>query len=172
MFIVPLFIIFLFALWGVTSEQFSRILRKHLSSIKILMAVLFFGLGIFLLFSLQGCDAQEQTKRAGQAEAELIDPYSWDFGQAKEGEALKYAFVLKNESRETLTIKDVSSSCGCTVPEVKNKVLLPGRSTLIEVKFNTKSYSGKVQQYVYVHTDSLDKPIIRFIIKAEVMKSK
>ena len=50
MFIVPLFIIFLFALLGVTSEQFSRILRKHLSSIKILMAVLFFGLGIFLLW--------------------------------------------------------------------------------------------------------------------------
>ena len=50
MFIVPLFIIFLFALLGVTSEQFSRILRKHLSAIKILMAILFFGLGIFLLW--------------------------------------------------------------------------------------------------------------------------
>lgn len=50
MFIAPLFIIFLFALLGVTSEQFSRILRKHLSSIKLLMAVLFFGLGIFLLW--------------------------------------------------------------------------------------------------------------------------
>ena len=50
MFIVPLFIIFLFALLGVTSEQFSQILRKHLSAIKILMAILFFGLGIFLLW--------------------------------------------------------------------------------------------------------------------------
>jgi len=50
MFIVPLFIILLFALLGVTSEQFSRILKKHLSAIKILMAILFFGLGIFLLW--------------------------------------------------------------------------------------------------------------------------
>jgi thiol-disulfide isomerase/thioredoxin len=50
MFIVPLFIIFLFALLGVTSEQFSRILKKHLSAMKILMAILFFGLGIFLLW--------------------------------------------------------------------------------------------------------------------------
>jgi len=50
MFIVPLFIIFLFALLGVTSEQFSRVLKKHLSAIKILMAILFFGLGIFLLW--------------------------------------------------------------------------------------------------------------------------
>lgn len=51
MFILPLFIIFLFALLGVTSEQFSKILKKHLSTIKILMAVLFFALGIFLLWS-------------------------------------------------------------------------------------------------------------------------
>lgn len=50
MFILPLFIIFLFALLGVTSEQFSKILKRHLSAIKILMAVLFFALGIFLLW--------------------------------------------------------------------------------------------------------------------------
>jgi len=50
MFIVPLFIIFLFALLGVTSEQFSKILKKHLSAIKIVMAILFFSLGVFLLW--------------------------------------------------------------------------------------------------------------------------
>jgi len=50
MFITPLVIIFLFALLGVSSEQFSKILKKHLSAIKILMAILFFGLGILLLW--------------------------------------------------------------------------------------------------------------------------
>lgn len=50
MFIAPLFIIFLFALLGVTSGQFSKVFKKHLSTIKILMAILFFGLGIFLLW--------------------------------------------------------------------------------------------------------------------------
>ena len=50
MFIVPLLIIFIFALWGVTSEQFSKLFKKHLLAIKILMAILFFGLGIFLLW--------------------------------------------------------------------------------------------------------------------------
>jgi threonine/homoserine/homoserine lactone efflux protein len=50
MFIVPLLIIFLFALLGVTSEQFSKFLKKHLLMIKILMAALFFALGIFLIW--------------------------------------------------------------------------------------------------------------------------
>lgn len=50
MFITPLLLIFLFALWGVTSAQFSGFLKKRLLSIKMLMAILFFGLGIFLLW--------------------------------------------------------------------------------------------------------------------------
>ena len=50
MFVVPLVVIFVFALFGVTSERFSQILKKYLLTIKILMAVLFFGFGIFLIW--------------------------------------------------------------------------------------------------------------------------
>jgi len=50
MFILPLLIVFLFALLGVTSEQFAHFLKKRLLTIKILMAILFFGLGIFLIW--------------------------------------------------------------------------------------------------------------------------
>ncbi|MDD5561782.1 MAG: hypothetical protein PHT50_06635 [Candidatus Omnitrophica bacterium] len=50
MFIVPLIVIFIFALMGTTSAQFSSFLKKHLGLIKIFMAVLFFGLGIFLIW--------------------------------------------------------------------------------------------------------------------------
>jgi hypothetical protein len=49
MFIAPLFLIFLFSLLGVTSQQFSQIFKKHVLSVKILMAVLFLGLGLFLI---------------------------------------------------------------------------------------------------------------------------
>ncbi|MBU0547236.1 MAG: hypothetical protein KJ710_07700 [Candidatus Omnitrophica bacterium] len=50
MFIVPLIAIFVFALMGTTSAQFSGFLKKHLGLIKIFMAVLFFSLGIFLIW--------------------------------------------------------------------------------------------------------------------------
>lgn len=50
MFILPLFIIFIFALYGVTSAQFSKFLKDKMLLIKILMAMLFFGLGIFLIW--------------------------------------------------------------------------------------------------------------------------
>jgi len=131
---------------------------------------------LFLSFSLGGCYAQNQEEITSQAEITdqtgIVDPYSWDFAQVKEGEVLEHAFVLKNESEETLTIKEVNTSCGCTASKVEKKILLPGESTGIEVRFNTKGYSGLTQQYIYVHTDSLDKPIVRFIIKAAVIKSR
>lgn len=50
LFIVPLLIIFLLALLGVTSGQFAGFLKRHLGLIKIFMAVLFFSLGIFLVW--------------------------------------------------------------------------------------------------------------------------
>lgn len=50
MFVLPLFIIFLLALLGATSGQFSEFFKKRLLAIKIIMAVVFFGLGIFLIW--------------------------------------------------------------------------------------------------------------------------
>ena len=50
MFIAPLLIIFILALLGVTSEQFSKVLRKHIVTLKALMMILFFSLGIALIW--------------------------------------------------------------------------------------------------------------------------
>jgi len=129
-----------------------------------------FILTIFIFLSLSGCNALSQIQKVPQAE--VSNPYFWDFGRVKEGQVLKHDFILSNESQKNLNIKDVTTSCGCTASEAKKKTLLPGESTLIEVQFNTKGYSGPVQQYIYVHTDKIDDHILKFIIKAEVLKSK
>lgn len=50
MFILPLIIIFICALFGVSSSQFAGFLKNKMLTIKILMALLFFGLGIFLIW--------------------------------------------------------------------------------------------------------------------------
>ena len=50
MFIIPLVIIFLLALFGVTSQQFAQFIRKHMVSIKLLMAAVFISLGVLLVW--------------------------------------------------------------------------------------------------------------------------
>ncbi|MBN2831444.1 MAG: hypothetical protein JXL82_04135 [Candidatus Omnitrophica bacterium] len=50
MFILPLLAIFIMALIGITSNQFAVFLKRRLGAMKITMALVFFGLGIFLLW--------------------------------------------------------------------------------------------------------------------------
>lgn len=103
----------------------------------------------------------------------LKDPFSWDFGRAREGRKLKHVFILKNDSEDTLTIKRLNTSCGCAAVNIlsTNKIL-PGRIARIKVTFNTKGHRGRVEQYVYVYTDSPENPVIKFTISAEVVARK
>lgn len=133
----------------------------------------FYFLILALILTLSGCGtAQKGEKSASESPAQNIqvDQNLWDFGQIKQGQLLKHEFILRNESSETLNLKDATTSCGCTVLEFKKKVLLPAESTTIEVKFDSKDYLGPIQQFVYVNTDSKDNPVFRFIIKAYVTK--
>jgi len=98
------------------------------------------------------------------------DPNSWDFGKVKENVIQKHDFALKNGSSKVLNIKEINVSCGCTSAEVKDKTIPPQESTLVSVKFNPKNFKGDVQQFVYVNTDDVDNPVVRFIIKANVSK--
>jgi len=50
MFVLPLVIIFVLALLGATSGEFAKFLKKHLLTVKALMAILFFALGIFIIW--------------------------------------------------------------------------------------------------------------------------
>lgn len=94
----------------------------------------------------------------------------WDFGQVKEGEVLVHEFKLKNTSSRMLRIQSLFASCGCTVAEIEKKSLLPGETVTIKVQFNSHGYSGEVRQFVYLNTDDVDRPQIRYIIKAKVEK--
>ncbi|MBU1134146.1 MAG: hypothetical protein KJ569_04440, partial [Candidatus Omnitrophica bacterium] len=50
MFILPLVVIFLLSLLGFNSQKFNRFLKQNLGIIKIIMAVVFFLLGAFILW--------------------------------------------------------------------------------------------------------------------------
>ena len=104
------------------------------------------------------------------AEVEKVDPNEWDFGQVKPGVILKHDFILKNQTKDILKINNVHTSCGCTASEADKKSLLPQESTTITVSFNSKGYVGPVTQFVYVNTDNTDLAIIKFTIKANVVK--
>ena len=92
----------------------------------------------------------------------------WDFGQVREGDVLKHEFIFENITERELQIKDVNTSCGCTVSDVKKRLLSVGESTSLDVEFNSKGYSGVVKQHIYVITDDPEEPISKFVVKGTV----
>ena len=100
--------------------------------------------------------------------AQQADPYTWDFGKAKEGVKLEHVFEIINDAGVPMNIREVTTSCGCTATEVKKKDLAPGEHTEIKVTFDSTKYAGFIEQFVYVNTDSRVKPVIRLMIKAEI----
>ena len=120
---------------------------------------------IFLIFSISILFFS-----SGHCLEEKNDPNTWDFSRVEEGKSVKHTFTLKNDTDKTLAIKGVDTSCGCTASKINKRTLKPKESLEIEVSFNSKGYSGEVKQFVYVNTDDIDNPVIRLIIKAEVVK--
>ena len=94
--------------------------------------------------------------------------FFWDFGKVKEGAVLKHQFIIKNSGSGTLKIANLQPSCDCLSAKISKKELLSQEAGVLEVSFETKGESGPRQQFVYVQTDNLDNPVLRYIIKVQV----
>ena len=72
------------------------------------------------------------------------------FGDVKEGDTARHAFVFKNTGTEPLYVRDAKASCGCTTPEWTKDTIAPGAEGKILVQFNSKGRPGDFTKTVTV----------------------
>ncbi|TDQ29761.1 DUF1573 domain-containing protein [Tenacibaculum caenipelagi] len=65
-----------------------------------------------------------------------------DYGKIALGSEGKRVFEFTNVGDAPLIIKDVKSTCGCTVPKKPEKPIMPGEKGQIEVSYDTKRPGG------------------------------
>ncbi|MDD5507854.1 MAG: DUF1573 domain-containing protein [Bacteroidales bacterium] len=75
-------------------------------------------------------------------------------------------FTFTNTGKEPLVLTNVRSSCGCTVPSWPKEPILPGKSGVIDVKYNT-SRAGVINKSVVV-TSNAKTATVTLQIKGEV----
>lgn len=63
-----------------------------------------------------------------------------DFGVVARGADVRHRIFVKNLYQETVTIADVSSSCGCTSARASQTVLPSGETAYIELVLDTKNH--------------------------------
>jgi hypothetical protein len=65
-----------------------------------------------------------------------------DYDKIIKGSNGERTFVFTNVGDAPLIIKNVQSSCGCTVPEKPEKPIMPGEKGEIKVSYDTKRPGG------------------------------
>jgi hypothetical protein len=65
-----------------------------------------------------------------------------DYGNIAQGANGECEFKFTNTGKEPLVITNCQGSCGCTVPQCPKEPILPGKSGVIKVKYDTNRPGG------------------------------
>jgi hypothetical protein len=102
-----------------------------------------------LVFSLSGTLAAKSRI--------VFETTEMDFGEIDMGKVVELTFKFKNAGDETLIIKSINSSCGCTVPGIEKKEYLPGETGVIPVKFDSRGIRGKIAKTITIITNENER---------------
>ena len=71
-----------------------------------------------------------------------FDAETIDYGKINKGAEGARVFVFTNIGKQPLIIKNIQSSCGCTVPKKPEKPIMPGEKGEIKVSYDTNRVGG------------------------------
>ncbi len=121
---------------------------------KKIVLVLFVGLLGFTL------TAQEKVAKI-EFKTETVD-----YGEVTKGADGVRVFEFTNTGNAPLIISKVSSSCGCTIPKKPEGPILPGKTSEIQVKYDTNRV-GPIRKAITVISNA-ETPTKVLKIKGEV----
>ena len=94
----------------------------------------------------------------------------FNFGKIYKGNKVEHVFKLENQGNDTLEIKKVKPSCGCTAAILSNKTILPGKTGEVKATFNSGNYRGKVKKTIAVLSNDPDTPSHKLTISGEIIE--
>jgi len=97
-----------------------------------------------------------------------IDNPDHDFGKIYRGETAEHIFIIRNRGSAPLEIKNVRSTCGCTVTTIGKRNLEPQESTELTAVFDSGRYRGEVIKNIYIYSNDPENPIKKLSVRADV----
>jgi hypothetical protein len=96
------------------------------------------GISMMMAFTAFAQDPAPQPADNPNAPVITFEKTTHDYGTVTKGGDGTCEFKFKNTGVEPLILSNVSSSCGCTVPEWPREPILRGKSSSIRVKYATE----------------------------------
>jgi hypothetical protein len=82
-----------------------------------------------------------------------MDKMEHDYGNIKQGANGECEFKFTNNGKEPLVITNCQGSCGCTVPKCPPEPILPGKTGVIQVKYDTNRL-GAIYKTVTINSNA------------------
>lgn len=95
-----------------------------------------------------------------------------DIGKVESGSQPKAHFILYNIGGQTLRVKEVSPSCGCTVAQLSKKTIAPGDFTQIDTVLDTRLKQGKIRKQITVYSNAPQRPELALFLTGEVLAAE
>jgi hypothetical protein len=109
-----------------------------------------------------------------QAQEFKFEKETIDYGAINKSANGERVFVFTNIGDAPLIIKNIQSSCGCTVPKKPEKPIMPGEKGEIKVSYDTKRVGGFSKSITIFSNAKNSRKIIKIkgIINKEVSLQK
>lgn len=126
--------------------------------------LIFFG--AWVVSAQQADPAKEKTANPNAPEI-TFDKTVHDYGIIEKGSNGTSEFKFTNTGKEPLILSKPLSSCGCTVPTWPQEPILPGKSDVIKVTYNTNNI-GPINKSVTVYSNAQTNRVV-LSIKGQVV---
>ena len=93
-----------------------------------------------------------------QPKIQIEGGMTFDFGELRTLAPVSRELRLTNAGTDTLHIRDVSGSCGCTGTLLSRHDIPPGGEGLLRITFDPAKFKGKVEKAVSMKTDDPAHP--------------
>ena len=118
-------------------------------------------LGSAILVAVVACWVMGRGKSPQQQAAVGVSGSAlYDFGECRQGETLAHTFSLINESRATIEIGRLKTSCQCLIAGtrvgIQNRRLAPGEELEVPVRFQTRANQEALAGEVIIEYANLD----------------
>jgi hypothetical protein len=99
-----------------------------------------------------------------------LDKDVHDYGTISQGADGGCEFTVTNDGTEPLIISRCKGSCGCTVPKCEKTPIMPGATSAISVRYDTKRI-GPINKSVTITSNASNEPTKVIRIKGKVEAS-
>lgn len=85
------------------------------------------------------------------------------------GEILNLSYEIINTGEEPLIIREIQPSCGCIVPKLTSRMVVPGKSKRLLFKYESAKNIGLVEHTIRLHCNAKPTGIIKLKFDVNVV---